>query len=79
MTIDLHIWSSIAGYGSRKRCWLGDQKCGLFRMVVREHFKLIPPFHPSIFSLSRGLGNAWLMFILFRHDNLVGGFGRWLY
>lgn len=79
MTIDLHIWSSIAGYGSRKRCWLGDQKCGLFRMVVREHFKPSPPFHPSIFSLSRGLRNTWLTLILFHHDNLVGGFGRWLY
>ena len=39
MTIDLHVWSSIAGYGSRKRCWLEDQKCGQFRMVVRAHFR----------------------------------------
>lgn len=41
MTIDLHVWSSIAGYGSRKRCWLGDQKCGQFRMVGRAHFELL--------------------------------------
>ena len=41
MVINLHVWSSIAGYGSRKRCWLGDQKCGLFRMVVRAHLELI--------------------------------------
>lgn len=52
MTIDLDVWSSIAGYGSRKRCWLGDQKCGQFRMVVRAR---ISSFLPSIFSLSRDI------------------------
>lgn len=48
MTIDLHVWSSIAGYGSSKRCWLGDQKCGQFRLVVCAHFELLS----SIFSFS---------------------------
>ena len=68
MTIDLHVWSSIAGYGSRKRCWLGDQKCGQFRTVVRAHFKLLSSFSPchEIFS------NARLMFILLHHNDLVG-------
>ena len=77
--IDLHVWSSIAGYGSRRRCWLGDQKYGQFRMVVRAHIEFrfslsshrFPPFH-EIFS------NTWLKLILFHHDELVGSFGRWL-
>ena len=78
MVIDLHVWSSIAGYGSRKRCWLGDQKCGLFRMVVRAHSELISSLSFFDFFCHETFSNAWLMFILFHHDKLVGGFGRWL-
>ena len=82
MMIDGQVRSSIAGYGSSKRCWLGDQKCGLFRMVVRGHFKLLSffffrssPCHET-FAMH---GNAWLMFVLFHPDNLIGGFGCWLH
>lgn len=79
MTIDLHVWSSIAGYGSRKRCWLGDQKCGQFRMVGRAHFELL---HFNSFfdflSYHETFSNPLLMSILFHYEDFVGGFGHWL-
>ena len=81
MTIDLHVWSSIAGYGSRKRSWLEDQKCGQFTMVVRAHFRAFFPRFLFLHFLpcDKTFSDGRLMFILFHHDNVMGGFGHWLY
>ena len=77
MTIDLHVWSSIAGVRQQKAVLVGGTKSvGYLEWRFAGISSFFCPFSfLSISSLSRELSNAWLMLILFRHDKTC----RWLW
>ena len=58
MKIDLHVWSSIAGYGSRKRCWGGGggtKSVGYLEWWFARISNLFPRFLSSMSSFSGDL------------------------